>query len=88
MVFAISGCPIGLSIQVDDVACWYEGDSLGSLPEEVRQRIYAEAGDDFRVVFRQNARMLPMFKKCLDILFDEFSFFPYCFIKSGNCNDL
>lgn len=47
LAFEVSGRPIGLPIQFDGVAWWYEGDSLIPMPEEVRRRIYAEAGFDF-----------------------------------------
>ena len=47
LVFDVAGRPLGLPVQVDGVAWWYEGDSLISMPEDVRRRIYAEAGFDF-----------------------------------------
>lgn len=47
LVFDVKGRPIGLPVQVDGVAWWYEGDSLIPMPEEVRRRIYAESGTDF-----------------------------------------
>lgn len=47
LVFDVAGRPIGLPVQADGVAWWYEGDSLIPLPEDIRRRIYAEAGFDF-----------------------------------------
>ena len=47
LVFWVAGRPLGLPVQVDGVAWWYEGDSLIPMPEEIRRRIYAEAGFDF-----------------------------------------
>lgn len=47
LVFDVASRPIGLPVQVDGVAWWYEGDSLIPMPEEIRRRIYAEAGIDF-----------------------------------------
>lgn len=47
LVFTVASRPLGLPVQVDGVAWWYEGDSLIPLPEEVRRRIYEEAGFDF-----------------------------------------
>ena len=47
LVFEVAGRPLGLPIQVDGIAWWYEGDSLIPMPEDVRRRIYAEAGFDF-----------------------------------------
>lgn len=47
LVFDIASRPLGLPVQADGVAWWYEGDSLIPMPEEIRRRIYAEAGFDF-----------------------------------------
>ena len=47
LVFEVSSRPLGLPIQADGVAWWYEGDSLIPMPEDVRRRIYEEAGFDF-----------------------------------------
>lgn len=47
LVFDVSSRPLGLPVQVDGVALWYEGDSLIPMPEPVRRRIYDETGVDF-----------------------------------------
>lgn len=47
LVFDVASRPIGLPVQADGTAWWYEGDSLTPMPEEIRRRIYAEAGIDF-----------------------------------------
>ena len=47
LVFDVAGRPIGLPVQANGVAWWYEGDSLIPMPEDIRRRIYAEAGFDF-----------------------------------------
>ncbi len=47
LVFDIASRPIGLPVQVDGVAWWYEGDSLIPMPEEIRRKIYEETGFDF-----------------------------------------
>ncbi len=47
LVFEVSPRPMGLPIQVDGVAWWYEGDSLIPMPEEIRRKIYEETGFDF-----------------------------------------
>lgn len=47
LVFEIASHPLGIPIQIDGVAWWYEGDSLIPMPEEVRRRIYNEIGVDF-----------------------------------------
>lgn len=47
LVFAVARRPLGLPVQVDGIAWWYEGDSLIAMPEDVRRNIYAEIGLDF-----------------------------------------
>lgn len=47
LVFEVASRPLGLPVQVDGVAWWYEGDSLIPLPEDIRRRIYEETGFDF-----------------------------------------
>lgn len=47
LVFDVAKRPLGLPIQIDGVAWWYEGDSLIPMPEEIRHKIYEETGFDF-----------------------------------------
>lgn len=47
LVFDVASRPLGLPVQYDGVAWWYEGDSLIPMPEEIRRRIYDEIGIDF-----------------------------------------
>jgi len=47
LVFTVAARPIGLPVQVDGTAWYYEGDSLIPMPENVRHRIYQESGVDF-----------------------------------------
>lgn len=47
LVFDVAAHPVGLPVQVDGVAWWYNGDTLERLPESERHRIYEEAGVDF-----------------------------------------
>lgn len=47
LVFDVSSRPIGLSVQLDGVAWWYESDSLIPMPDNVRYSIYKESGFDF-----------------------------------------
>jgi ATP-dependent DNA helicase RecG len=47
LVFNIASRPVGLPVQVDGIAWWYEADSLILMPEDVRRGIYAENGFDF-----------------------------------------
>ena len=39
LVFEIAGRPVGLPVQADGVAWWYEGDSLIPMPETIVQGI-------------------------------------------------
>lgn len=57
LVFEISNRPIGLPVQYDGVAWWYEGDSLIPMPEDVRRRIYQEAGFDFSSSICKDAKL-------------------------------
>lgn len=47
LVFEVASRPLGLPVQVDGVAWWYEGDSLIPMAEEIRRKIYEEIGVDF-----------------------------------------
>ena len=47
LVFDVASRPLGLPVQTDEVAWWYEGDSLIPMPEDVRRKIYEETGVDF-----------------------------------------
>lgn len=47
LVFGVASRPVGLPVQADGIAWWYEGDSLIPMPESVRRRIYDETGTDF-----------------------------------------
>ena len=47
LVFDVASRPLGLPLQVDGIAWWYEGDSLIPMPEEIRRKIYGETGFDF-----------------------------------------
>ena len=47
LVFDVASRPIGLPVQTDGGAWWYNGDSLILIPEDIRRTIYAESGHDF-----------------------------------------
>jgi len=51
LIFDVASRPLGLPVQVDGVAWWYEGDSLIPMPEDVRRRIYEESGAIFQAKF-------------------------------------
>lgn len=57
LVFDVASRPLGLPVQVDGVAWWYEGDSLIPLPEETRRKIYEETGFDFSGSICHSARI-------------------------------
>jgi ATP-dependent DNA helicase RecG len=47
LVFDVASRPIGLPVQVDGVAWWYEGNSLIPMPQDILHGIYEETGHDF-----------------------------------------
>ena len=47
LVFEVASRPLGLPVQADGIAWWYEGDSLIPMPEDIRMKIYEEIGFDF-----------------------------------------
>ena len=47
LIFEVARRPLGLPVQVDGIAWWYEGDSLMHMPESIRRKIYEEGGFDF-----------------------------------------
>ena len=47
LVFDVAGRPLGITVQLDGVAWWYEGDSLIPMPNEIRYKNYAENSMDF-----------------------------------------
>ena len=47
LIFDVASRPIGLPVQSDGGAWWYQGDSLILMPEEVRRAIYVEIEHDF-----------------------------------------
>lgn len=66
LVFDVAAHPIGLPVQVDGVAWWYEGDSLIPMPEEIRRRIYVEAGVDFSSGVCQAAKLCDLNEGAID----------------------
>ena len=57
LVFEVDKRPLGLPVQVNGVAWWYDGDSLTPMPETVRRRIYEETGADFSAMICEAATM-------------------------------
>ena len=47
LVFDVKSRPMGLPVQYDGIAWIYEGDTIKPMPEDIRRRIYEEAGTDF-----------------------------------------
>lgn len=66
LAFEVAGRPIGLPVQADGVAWWYDGDSHIPMPEEVRRRIYAEAGIDFSSGICPMAGLQDLDESCID----------------------
>lgn len=57
LVFDVARRPLGLPIQTDGVAWWYDGDSLIPMPEDIRRKIYEETGFDFSGSICSSARI-------------------------------
>lgn len=67
LVFDVASRPLGLPVQVDGMAWWYEGDSLIPLPEEIRRRIYGETGFDFSGSICPGARLTDLDETAIEI---------------------
>ena len=66
LVFEVAKHPVGLPVQADGTAWWYEGDSLIPMPEEVRRRIYEESGIDFSGSICNSATINDLDKDCIE----------------------
>ena len=66
LVFSVTSRPMGLPIQVDGIAWWYEGDSLVPMPENVRRRIYEETGFDFSGSICKKAKISDLDETAID----------------------
>jgi len=66
LVFSVTSRPMGLPVQVDGVAWWYEGDSLIPMPEDVRRRIYEETGIDFSGSICEKAKISDLDEIAID----------------------
>ena len=78
LVFEVASRPLGLPVQVAGVAWWYEGDSLIPMPEEVRRRVYSEAGFDFSGSVCLAAKLDDLDEKSIDVFRNKWM------EKSGN----
>ena len=78
LVFDVASRPIGLPVQVDGVAWWYEGDSLVRMSEEIRRRIYAESGFDFSGSICPTAKLRDLDEAAIELFRDKWV------EKSGN----
>lgn len=78
LVFDVASRPMGLPVQVDGVAWWYEGDSLIPMPENVRHRIYEETGIDFSGSVCEKAKISDLDETAIDTFRDKW------IEKSGN----
>ncbi len=66
LVFSVTSRPMGLPVQVDGIAWWYEGDSLIPMPENVRRRIYEETGFDFSGSICEKAKISDLDETAID----------------------
>ena len=78
LVFDVASRPMGLPVQVDGVAWWYEGDSLIPMPEEIRRRIYEETGIDFSGSICPDARITDLDSSAIEAFREKWT------EKSGN----
>lgn len=78
LTFDVASRPLGLPVQCDGVAWWYEGDSLIPMPEEIRRKIYAEAGFDFSGSICPNANLGDLDEEAIETFRDRWV------TKSGN----
>lgn len=78
LTFNVASRPLGLPVQCDGVAWWYEGDSLIPMPEEIRRKIYAEAGFDFSGSICPNANLDDLDEEAIETFRDRWV------TKSGN----
>ena len=66
LVFSVTSRPMGLPVQVDGIAWWYEGDSLIPMPENIRRRIYEETGFDFSGSICEKAKISDLDETAID----------------------
>lgn len=78
LVFEVDKRPLGLPVQVNGVAWWYDGDSLIPMPETVRRRIYEESGVDFSAMICSQATMSDLDESAIEAFSDRW------IEKSGN----
>lgn len=67
LVFDVASRPLGLPVQLDGVAWWYEGDSLMPMPEAIRRIIYDETGFDFSGSVCPGATIKDLDKEAIEV---------------------
>ena len=67
LVFNVASRPLGLPVQADGVAWWYEGDSLIPMPEDVRRKIYEETGVDFSGTICAGAKLSDIDENAVEV---------------------
>ncbi|MDR1689292.1 MAG: putative DNA binding domain-containing protein [Clostridiales bacterium] len=67
LVFNVASRPVGLPVQVDGIAWWYDADSLIPMPEDVRRSIYAESGFDFSGEICRSASLTDLDEKSISL---------------------
>ena len=78
LVFSVTSRPMGLPVQADGIAWWYEGDSLIPMPENIRRRIYEETGFDFSGSICEKAKISDLDETAIDAFREKW------IEKSGN----
>lgn len=78
LIFDVASRPLGLPVQVEGIAWWYEGDSLIPMSEEIRRKIYAEAGFDFSGSICAAANLCDLDEPAIEVFRDRWV------EKSGN----
>lgn len=67
LVFEVSSHPVGIPVQLDGIAWFYESDSLIPLPEKERRRIYEELNIDFSAMICSGATISDLEESAIDV---------------------
>lgn len=66
LVFEVASRPLGLPVQAEGTAWWYDGDSLIPMPEDIRRGIYEEIGTDFSGTVCEGASISDLDETAID----------------------
>jgi ATP-dependent DNA helicase RecG len=73
LVFEVASRPVGLPVQVDGVAWWYDGDSLITMPQDILREIYEETGHDFSGDICKGAALKDLDDKAIETFREKWS---------------